>query len=549
MRSPRSPAGHARGRREVAGEEPLGRPRAEPAQRRDARARTSSSGERAERVEVEVAAGEPDHVLGLAAREADRDELGLVAAASRSRVGSSTRRVNGAPVAVVSKAIEPHRDPTSTVFDDLVIGAGMAGLTVAALLARAGRRVLVLEAHDTPGGYAHTFAMGDYRFCAQVHYIFGCGEGEPCTSCSRRLGLEREVPLPPPRSRGLRSRRGRRRALPHPERAREVPRPAASAAFPRPRGPLRRYFDIVDRARPRDSTALPADRLGWREFVTAPLRFPQPPALPALDAAAALRPASAMPPRLQAVLAGQAGDYLLPPARGVAAPPRRAGPRLRPRRVLPARSTSRTSSAASPTRSRRGPAAALLLEHEVERILVEGDRVTGVRTADGRTLHGAALHLQRRPPAHRGADRRRAPARRLARKPCLRVLVGHVHAVPRRPRARSARARLRLVQRLALPSRRHQRIYRRQLDRHDSREPWLFMSTPTLHTDAPGPVPAGHQILEVATSAPLRAASSALRARDRRAYNPRRSELRDRILDDRRGALRPWPARATWRCA
>ncbi len=51
-------------------------------------------------------------------------------------------------------------------FDDLVIGAGMAGLSVAALLARTGRRVLVLEAHDTPGGYAHMFRMRDFRFCA-----------------------------------------------------------------------------------------------------------------------------------------------------------------------------------------------------------------------------------------------------------------------------------------------------------------------------------------------------------------------------------------------
>ena len=38
--------------------------------------------------------------------------------------------------------------------------------------------MLVLEAHDQPGGYAHSFRMRDFRFCAQVHYVFSCGEGE-----------------------------------------------------------------------------------------------------------------------------------------------------------------------------------------------------------------------------------------------------------------------------------------------------------------------------------------------------------------------------------
>jgi phytoene dehydrogenase-like protein len=36
--------------------------------------------------------------------------------------------------------------------DIIVIGAGIGGLTAAALLARAGYRVLVLEGHIEPGG-------------------------------------------------------------------------------------------------------------------------------------------------------------------------------------------------------------------------------------------------------------------------------------------------------------------------------------------------------------------------------------------------------------
>ena len=82
-----------------------------------------------------------------------------------------------------------------TDFDDLVIGAGMAGLAVAALLAQAGRKVLVVEAHDVPGGYAHTFRVKEFRFCAQVHYVFGCGEGETIDRLLRYLGIAEQVPF------------------------------------------------------------------------------------------------------------------------------------------------------------------------------------------------------------------------------------------------------------------------------------------------------------------------------------------------------------------
>ena len=73
------------------------------------------------------------------------------------------------------------------------------------------------------------------------------------------------------------------------------------------------------------------------------------------------------------------------------------------------------------------------------------------------------------------------------------------------------------------------RIYREQ-SAGDLSSPWLFLSTPTLHSDAPGLAPPGGQILEVATHAP-HAPWRELRDRDPRAYNMAKKKLREHLFD------------------
>ena len=47
-------------------------------------------------------------------------------------------------------------------YDAIVIGAGLGGLSAATLLARNGRKVVLLERHNVPGGYATSFVRGCY---------------------------------------------------------------------------------------------------------------------------------------------------------------------------------------------------------------------------------------------------------------------------------------------------------------------------------------------------------------------------------------------------
>lgn len=415
-------------------------------------------------------------------------------------------------------------------YDDLVIGAGMAGLTVAALLARSGRRVLVVEAHDVVGGYAHTFTLKDYRFCAQVHYIFSCAEGESVHTLLRELGVVERVPfvrLDPD---------GFDHVVIAGERFR-IPNGLAKfearllARYPQPKwaASIRSYFSTI--------AVIAAELAQVGELPTRLTPFSVLRSLYRFRHVARFARWTLedfydhvkMPPRLRAILAGQSGDYLLPPRDvslllHVALVTGYDRGAYYPRHHF----FHFVDTIANAVRS--APGCAILLEHEVDRIHVEGGRVSGVTTTNGKKLT-ASRYVSNVDP------------RRTAQ------LAGEHHF------GKGDRRRLRYDYSCAtftmylgvkgLDLREHgfgsfnvwhyphedlNRMYDDQLLRHDLSNPWLFLSTPTLHSPEPGLCPPGHQILEVATACD-HARFARLRARDRRAYNVEKKKIRENLLD------------------
>ena len=83
---------------------------------------------------------------------------------------------------VASQASEP---------DLIVIGAGLGGLCAAAIAARHGLEVLVVEAHDVPGGAAHGFSRQGFQFESGPSLWSGLGRwpsSNPLTQVLRAVG-------------------------------------------------------------------------------------------------------------------------------------------------------------------------------------------------------------------------------------------------------------------------------------------------------------------------------------------------------------------------
>jgi all-trans-retinol 13,14-reductase len=131
--------------------------------------------------------------------------------------------------------------------DYLIVGSGLSALTFGALMANSGKTVQILEAHEHPGGFGHTFTMAKkYKFNAQFHYVWDCGEGQTVNKVLKKLGLDEKVTFERYDPNGFDHMRMPGYAIDIPSEPAELIQ-RLSALFPEYSNNIRRFIDEVEK--------------------------------------------------------------------------------------------------------------------------------------------------------------------------------------------------------------------------------------------------------------------------------------------------------------
>ncbi len=267
-------------------------------------------------------------------------------------------------------------------FDAIVIGSGMGGLSSAALLSQAGRRVLVLERHYVIGGFTHTFRRKRYEWDVGVHYV---GEFQTEGTLPNLLlddisdGSLAWAPMPANYDRII-----------FPDREYDIWAgherfvDGLAEDFPSQREALHRYVEQIDEVHAAamrffEHKALPP-------FIAAParpflcrkfLRFADQTTLTALQRLTG-------DPKLIGVLAGQWGTYGLPPGKSSFGIHSIVANHYLEGAAYPVGGAGRIAASILPTIEEGG--GTLLVAASVEEVLIRNGRAVGVRMEGGQDI-------------------------------------------------------------------------------------------------------------------------------------------------------------------
>lgn len=73
-----------------------------------------------------------------------------------------------------NQLLNPNSD---SVYDGIIIGAGIGGLVAGNILQKKGYNILILEKNDYPGGYFTSFKRNKFNFDVNLHWTCGCEKG------------------------------------------------------------------------------------------------------------------------------------------------------------------------------------------------------------------------------------------------------------------------------------------------------------------------------------------------------------------------------------